>query len=210
VLLAEELALVALDPDSGRYKLGTRDQLNACLAGLLVAELQLEDRPGSSLLEAACEVSAEAGPKLKAVLSAMDRGLRRRLGAGTWDAVVGGLVAVGAVAPSEGGVRPRCRVVDGAARDAIVARLRIAAAGDEPLAVRTGVLLAMSGPAQLLELVAPDRAGRKHARQRIDHAIDADQLQPVAEAVREVLADAAAAAAAAGSVAAMGAVAANS
>jgi hypothetical protein len=101
-------------------------------------------------------------------------------------------------------------VVDGAARDAIVARLRIAAAGDEPLAVRTGVLLAMSGPAQLLELVAPDRAGRKHARQRIDHAIDADQLQPVAEAVRKVLADAAAAAAAAGSVAAMGAVAANS
>jgi len=42
MLLAEELALVALNPDSGRHELGARDQLNACLAGLLVAELMLE------------------------------------------------------------------------------------------------------------------------------------------------------------------------
>jgi hypothetical protein len=29
MLLAEELALAAIDPDSGRHALGTRDNLNA-------------------------------------------------------------------------------------------------------------------------------------------------------------------------------------
>jgi len=42
MLLFEELALLAIDPDTGRHGLGTRDQLNACLAGLLVAELVLD------------------------------------------------------------------------------------------------------------------------------------------------------------------------
>ena len=47
MLLAEELALIAIDPESGRHALGTRDNLNACLAGLLVVELYLDDRPES-------------------------------------------------------------------------------------------------------------------------------------------------------------------
>src|SRR5262245_55050940 len=189
MLLAEELALIALDPDSGRHALGTRDNLNACLAGLLVAELQLDDRPESPLLGAAADVVAEAGPKPKAVLSAMSRGLQRRLAMGTWDAVIAGLVEAGVVAPSSGR-RSRSEVTDRRAREAIVARLRAAASGDELLDVRTAVLLSMVGPAQLLELVAPDRSGRKHARRRIDHALDATSLQPVAESVRSVLADA--------------------
>ena len=93
-------------------------------------------------------------------------------------------------------------MIDRAARDAVVQRLRSAAAGDEPLDARAASLLAMTGPAQLLELVAPDRSTRKHARRRIDHALDATSLQPIAESVRKVLADAAAAAAVAASVAA--------
>ena len=108
----------------------------------------------------------------------------------------GGLVDANIVAPAEGGLRPSHRVLDRAARDAIVARLQLAAAGDEPLDVRTAVLLSMTGPAQLLELVAPGRNARKHARRRIDHALDATSLHPVAESVRKVLAEAAAAAAA--------------
>ena len=206
MLLAEELALIALDPDSGRYSLGTRDQLNACLAGLLVAELHLDDRPSVPILHAAGEVVDQAGPKLKSVLSAMNRGLERRLGVGTWDAVIGSLVDAHVVAPGEGHVRPRHRVLDHAARDGIVERLQVAAAGDESLDVRTAVLLSMTGPAQLLELVAPARGSRKHARRRIDHALDASGLHPIAESVRKVLADAAAAAAAAGAVASVGAV----
>ena len=83
MLLAEELALIAIDPDSARHALGTRDNLNACLAGLLLAELYLDDRPESRLLSAADEVLAQSGPKPSAVLSAMSRGLDRRLGMGT-------------------------------------------------------------------------------------------------------------------------------
>ena len=202
MLLAEELALIAIDPDSGRHALGTRDNLNACLAGLLVVELHLEDRPESELLSAAGEVLVADGPKMTAVLSAMSRGLERRLGMGTWDAVVAGIVQAGVVAPASGVLRPRNEVIDRAARDDVIRRLRSAADGDEPLDARTAALLSMTGPAQLLELVAPDRSARKHARRRIDNALDATSLQPIAESVRKVLADAAAAAAVAASVAA--------
>jgi hypothetical protein len=206
MLLAEELALIAIDPHTGHHRFGTRDNLNACLAGLLIAELELGDRPSAPLLEAAGEVRDSAGPKLKPVLSAMSRGLERRLGVGTWDAVVGGLIDAGLVAHAEGSLRPSHRVLDVAARDAIITRLRDAATVDQPIDVRTAVLLSMTGPAQLLEVVAPERADRKHARRRIDHALDSTAMEPVAESVRTVLAEAAAAAAAAASVAATGVV----
>jgi Golgi phosphoprotein 3 GPP34 len=196
MLLAEELALIALDPESGRTAVGTRDDLNACVAGLLVAELHLEDRPASPLLDAAGEVFDEAGPKMKAVLSAMSRGLHRRLGLHTWDAVIAGLVDAGVVAPASGGLRPRNEVLGPAVRDAIVERLRAAAAGDDQLEVRTALLLSMTGPAQLLELVAPERSDRRHARQRMDHALDGTFTEPIADSVRAVIADAAAAVAA--------------
>jgi hypothetical protein len=201
MLLAEELALISIEPESGRHAMGTGANLNACLAGLLMAELQLGGRPDSALLEAAADVVATAGPKPKAVLSAMSRGLSKRLGVGTWEAVVGGLVDAGVVTPSTGGLRSGNPVVDNSTRDAIVTRLRAAAASDEPMKVRTALLLSMTGPAQLLELVAPEHSGRKHARKRIDHALDATSLEPVAESVRKVLADAAAAVAVAASVA---------
>jgi hypothetical protein len=196
MLLAEQLALIALDPDSGRAAMGTRDNLNACLAGLLVAELHLADRPESALLSAAGEVFEQAGPKMKAVLSAMSRGLDRRLGLGTWDAVMAGLVDAGVVAPTSGGLRPRNEVLDRSARDVIVERLRAVARNDDPMDVRTALLLSMTGPAQLLELIAPERSDRRHARERMDHALDGTFSQPIAESVRAVIADAAAAVAA--------------
>jgi hypothetical protein len=62
-----------------------------------VAEVHLDDRPESALLTAAGDVFEDAGPKMKAVLSAMSRGLDRRLGMGTWDAAVSGLVQAGVV-----------------------------------------------------------------------------------------------------------------
>lgn len=210
MLLAEELALVAIDPDSGRHGFGDREHLNACLAGLLVAELIIDGmagpgkgkgtivltdspRPASPLLAAAAEVLDDKGPKIKSVLSGMSRGLDKRLGRDTWDAVTDQLVAAGCLAPPEGGRWERHHVVDPAARDAIIDRLRAAAAGDEPVEVRTAVVLSMSGPANLLEVVAPDRHTRKHARRRIDHALDSGQLQPIGDTVRQLLAEAAAA-----------------
>jgi hypothetical protein len=148
--------------------------------------------PADPLLAAAATVVAERGPKMKAVLSAMDRGLRRRTGHGTWDAVVTTLVRDG-VLDAPVGRWPRRHLRRPEVRAALLARVQAAASGDDELDARTAVLLAMTGPAHLLEVVAPARADRRHARRRIDHALDAGTLRDVSTAVRQVLADAAAA-----------------
>ncbi len=171
--LAEELALVAIDPSSGRHALGVRSELNACLAGLLITELLLDgvvemgdkgDRvvvtgkaePKSPILAAATAVVIERGPKIKAVLSHMNKGLSHLLGLGTWDAVVKSLADVGVLAATHGAVRPRNDVLQPFVRDATVAALRVAAAGQATLDPRIAALLSMTGPAHLLEVVAPD------------------------------------------------------
>ena len=59
----------------------------------------------------------------------------------------------------------------------------------------------MTGPANLLELVAPDRRTRKHARRRIDHALDESSLRDIGGVVRKLLAEAATAAAVAATAA---------
>ncbi|MEO5840891.1 MAG: hypothetical protein ABIQ73_19830 [Acidimicrobiales bacterium] len=64
----------------------------------------------------------------------------------------------------------------------------------------------MTGPAQLLEVVAPDRKSRKRARKRIDHALDETELDDFAKSVRKVLADAQTAVVAATTAASIGAV----
>jgi hypothetical protein len=119
----------------------------------------------------------------------MDRRLARSTGYGTWDLVTSGLVGV-----------------DARARDEIVERLRHAAATAGPLDVRTALLLSFSGPARLLEVVAPRRRGRRHARRRIDHALDGTPFQAIRAEVRRLIAtqDAAAAGAVAAAVAANG------
>ena len=210
MLLAEQLALVALKPESGRLQLGTGCNVNACLAGLLVGELLLDglvgpgdrdDRlvavpgrevPGSPALAAALEVLAEKGPKIKGVLSHMSRGLEQRIGMATQEAVFSGLAGAGIVGTSTGGVLPKRPVLDRAAWDAIADRLRAAAADDGPIEARTALLLSMTGPAQLLEVVAPEPSTRKHARKRIDHALDGSDFEPVGRIVRRLIQEAAA------------------
>lgn len=210
MLLAEELALVALKPESGRLQLGTGCDLNACLAGLLVAELLLDEKvgpgdrddrfvavpgrevPGSPALAAALEVVAEKGPKIKGALSHMSRGLEQRIGMSTQEAVFSGLAGAGIVGASTGGLLPKRPVLDRAAWDAIADRLRAAAADDRPIEARTALVLSMTGPAGLLEVVAPERGTRKHARNRIDHAIDGSDFEPVGKIVRRLIEEAAA------------------
>lgn len=208
MLLAEELALVALKPESGRQQLGTGDALNACLAGLLVAELLLEgwigpgdreDRlvvvpgrpaPDPPALAAAMDVVAQRGPKMKGVLSHMSRGLEQRIGMSTQDAVFSGLAGAGIVGASTGGLLPKRPVLDRAVWDGVVNRLRAAAADDGPIEARTALVLSMTGPAHLLEVVAPDRRTRRHARNRIDHALDGSDLEPVGKIVRRLIQEA--------------------
>lgn len=163
MLLAEELALVAVSPETGRPEMGTRERLNACLAGLLVAELLLagaagpgerDDRvvltgepPSSVTLAAAVEVIGEKGPKIHSILSNMSRGLQQRLGVGTWDAAMAGLVEAGVLRPSKGGLLARHDLVDPGTRDQVVARLATSAGEDGPIDVPTSLVLTMTGPA---------------------------------------------------------------
>jgi len=186
MLMAEELALIAMNPRRRSPGLGTHQHLNACLAGLLLGDLvvrgaaELGPRdtivlvPGASLgagtLAGAAQVVSEKGPKIKAILSGMDRGLRRHLGRGTWDAVLAGL--------SEGV----------AGRETSIERLRAATASDEQLHPQTALVLSMTGPARLLELMAPHQGSdRRHARERIDHATDGMRCEPISRAVRKII-----------------------
>ena len=147
---------------------------------------------------------ADKGPRIKAILSGMDRGLEQQIGTGTWDTAVAGLVAAGILGPAEGRVRPKHAVLDPAAGEAAVARLQAAARGEGDAGLRTALLLSMTGPAHLLEVVAPERSGRREARRRIDHALDGTDLGSIGKLVRKVISEAEAAAAGAGTAGAYG------
>src|SRR5438034_6826201 len=110
MLMAEELALVAMNPRKRSPGLGMHQHLNACLAGLLLADLVVKRAaalgpkdtivlvPGASFfagtLAGAAQVVVEKGPKIKAILSGMDRGLHRHLGRGNRDVVMAWLAYV--------------------------------------------------------------------------------------------------------------------
>lgn len=120
----------------------------------------------------------------------------------SWSRVVDGLIDHGVLGRDPRGpfrvtahpvLRPDLRLE-------VVERLRRAAAGSGPLEPRTAVLLSLTGPARLLEVVADEPRGQ--AKRRI---AEATELTPVPEVVKKVLAEAAAAAAAGASVAATGA-----
>ena len=76
-------------------------------------------------------------------------------------------------------------VTDPAGHAALLADVRAAATDDGPLSQRDAVLLALAGPCQMLEVVAPDRADRKQAKRRIAQA--SEQVE-APDAVKESLA----------------------
>ena len=86
-------------------------------------------------------------------------------------------------------MRPKNDVVDHRAGDAVIARLRAAASERRPPRPRTGLLLDMTGPASLLEVVAPERSERRHARRRIDHGLDGTEYEMFGKVVRRILAE---------------------
>ncbi|EIV90741.1 hypothetical protein FraQA3DRAFT_0139 [Frankia sp. QA3] len=214
MLLAEDLLLLALDPDRGTPVNSSRQPLGVALCGALVAELGL-----AGLIEEDGRRLAPVGirpkhPLLADVHAALGtvRGrraadqLRRLDGAigGVWSRVVDGLVDADVL----GRRRDRVLVVRithhpvlrTEARDEVVWRMRTAATGDGPLDPRTATVLALSGPARLLEVVAPQRAERRHAKARIAAATDQTPIAPI---VRKVIQEAQQAAAAAATTAAI-------
>lgn len=214
MLLAEELLLLAIDPGDGRPVNSSEQPLTPCLSGALVAELafgesvRLDGRrfavtgqlpPAGLLRDAYAALDSPKGRRSADQLNRMDKRVGR-----VWKRVVDGLIEQGVLGRDDRGpfmvtahpvLRPELR-------DEVVTRLRAAAAGSGELEPRTAVVLALAGPARLLEIVA-DKP-HDHAKRRIAEATDAT---PVAEVVKKVIAEAAAAAAVAASA---GAVAASS
>lgn len=208
MLIAEELLLLGLDPGRGTLVNGARSPLLVALAGALVSELALDGAVGLEGRRFVVRGPAPADPLLARVHAVLATGggrraadqlrrLDRRTG-GLWPQLVDRLVDAGVLGRRRDRVllwhvtrHPVLRTAD---QQALLRRVRTAAAGDDALDPRTSVLLALSGPSRLLEVVAPDRADRRHAKQRIAAATD---LSPVAPVVKKVIAEAQAAASAA-------------
>lgn len=214
VLLADELLLLALDPEKGRPVNSSREPLKVCLCGALVAELGLDGHvalqgkrfevtgsvpPAGILREASDVLTSSKGRRAADQLRRLDKAL-----GGIWKRIVDAQVDQGVLGRRQDRVVlwsvTRHPVLRTDLRDEVVGRMRSAAAGDGPLDPHTAVVLALSGPARLLEVVAPDRP-RAKAKRRIEEATD---MTPVAPAVKKVIAEvqAAAAVAAAGAAAA--------
>jgi hypothetical protein len=193
VLLAEMFVLLALEPD-GTLARGTANQpaVAVGVTGALVAELVQDGNldltdgrihltgsmPTHPLLaQTLASLAPHEGKKLKSRLSSVKH-------AG-WREVVDGMVAAGVLGRERGTLRPtRHPVVDVPAHAELLAEVRAAATGDQPLNPRTATLLALAGPSQMLEVVAPKRSDRAAAKRRI--AAAAEQV-PAAAAVKHVV-----------------------
>ena len=201
-----------MDADSGNAPVGAGSYLSIGLSGALLAELMLAGsltvthgrvvpvgmRPADPLLGEVWEVfsSASPGAKTKSAVRRLDKqlgGVRRRL--------TSRLVAAGALAEAthRRSRRTRHRVIDGTTHERVLKDVRAAAAADDPLEPRLAVLLALAGPCRLLERVAPDRSGRRHAKSRIK---DATAQAPIAPEVKKLIDELITATAAAATVAA--------
>lgn len=207
MLIAEELLLLSLDPERGTA-LTTRQYLVVCLSGALVGELALTGSVHLVGGRFTASGPAPADPVLARVHALLAEPTRRRAAGqlrrldravgGMWPTLVDDLVAGGVLGRRRDRVLfwsvTRHPVLRPDARDEPLRRVRSAATGDGSLEPRTAVLLALTGPARLLKVVAPDRADRRHAQQRIRAATD---LTPVAPVVKKVISEMQAAAASA-------------
>ncbi|MBV9820814.1 MAG: GPP34 family phosphoprotein [Actinobacteria bacterium] len=190
----------------------TRQYLVVCLSGALVGELALAGAVHLVGGRFAATGPAPSDPLLARVHALLAEPTRRRAPGqlrrldravgGVWPTLVDGLADRGVLGRRRDRVLfwslTRHPVLRTAERDEPLRRLRAAATGDGGLEPRTAVLLALTGPARLLKVVAPDRADRRHAQQRIRAATD---LTPVAPVVKKVISEMQAAAASAAVVA---------
>jgi hypothetical protein len=218
MLLAEELLLLALDPDKGTVPLGCQDYVKVGLSGALLAELALRgsivvddgrvvvsgDLPAEPVLAAAAAFlggDAKGWPAKKAVQK-----LDKALG-GVWARLVDPLIEAGVLDRDKAGPLSVTRhpVLDTAAHAALLDGIRAAAAGTGPLDPRHAVLLALAGPCRLLERVAPERSQRRAAKARIKDATEQAPFGPeVKKVIDDLIAAAAAIAAVTASTAAIG------
>jgi hypothetical protein len=208
VLLAETFVLLALDP-SGTPARGYGNQAATAVGvtGALITELiegghlELNDGrihltgtlpPHPLLRQVLDNVAPHEGKQLKARLAQVKHS--------GWREVVDLMIEEGALGREKHPLQPtRHPVLWREVQDEILARVRSAATSDGPMDDETAALLALAGPSQLLEVVAPERGDRKIAKRRIKEAAE---TVPAAGAVKYVI-DAAAAVIAAGAATAV-------
>jgi hypothetical protein len=194
MLLAEAFVLLALRPE-GTPARGRTNQAAVAVGvtGALVTELiqarhlRLDDgrinltgtTPSHPLLAQVLEnLKPYEGKELKRKLAAVKHS--------GWSEVVDAMVAEGVLGREKALLRPtRHPVADKAVHAALVAEIRVAASTDGPLDERTATLLALAGPCQMLEVVAPERADRAVGKRRI---AEATEQVPAAAAVKYVIA----------------------
>ncbi len=206
MLIAEELLLLGLDPDRGTVVNHARRELLVGLAGALIGELALAGLVELSGKRFIAVGSPPAEPLLAAAHQALASSTRRNAAAqlrrldkqvgGVWRQLVDGLADQAILDRRRDRMLlfsvTRHPVLQTALRELVLRRVQVAATGEDALEPRTAVLLALAGPSRLLEVVAPDKADRKHAKQRIQTATE---LTPVAPVVKKVIAEMQAAAA---------------
>lgn len=197
VLIAEELLLLALDPAKGTVHLGVRSELHRALALALAAELVIGGRlsydgkkldvvdgepPADPLLAEALGAITERleqGRNPRRVLGSLDKDL-----GGVWPRLVDRLVAAGTIVEERHGVLPARHPVSNPALHAMVlSRVRATAAVDGPLDPRDAVLLGYGLQCALLDRVAPERSQRRHAKARME---DAMEVAPFARMLRSM------------------------
>ena len=185
------LLLTALN-DKGQVPVGSGALIRVGLTGALLADLAIDGglavaddgtvragdtRPGDELLADVYDAVREhlQGRNVRHVIG----GLSHHIG-GSWDRVTGRLVHAGVLGRDRRSLlRPaRYPVLDMAARQAVVAQIRAAAAGEGPVPPQVAVVLALIGPCRLLERVAPDPATRGEAQRRIDRVTAETPLAP--------------------------------
>jgi hypothetical protein len=194
VVIAEAFVLLALDAD-GRVAAGPSKQHAAAVGvtGALISELaqlgHLDLTDGIIRTTGSMPENPQLAQALENLRPFEGKKLGRRrvsLTQTTWTQVVDAMVASGTLGRKESRLRmTRHPVVDRGAHERLLQEVRQAATGDGPLDPRMATLLALAGPAEMLAVVAPDRADRPAALRRM--AAAADQV-PLAFAVRHVLA----------------------
>jgi len=194
MLLAEAFVLLALRPEGTPARGRTNQSAVAVgVTGALVTELvqgghlRLVDgrihltgtTPSHPLLAQVLQnLRPHEGKELKRKLAAVKHS--------GWSEVVDAMVSEGLLGREKAPLRPtRHPVADKAAHAAVLAEIRVAASTDGPLDERTATLLALAGPCQMLEIVAPRRADRDVAKRRI---AEATEQVPAAVAVKYVVA----------------------
>ncbi len=196
------LLLVAVD-DKGHVPVGSDTFVKVGLTGALLAELAIDGqltigddgrvrtadtRPDDELLADVYDAVREhlEGRKAKQVIG----GVSRHIG-GSRDRVVDRLVNTGVLGRDRPSVLwpTRHPVLDTAARQAVLDQVRAAARGEGPLRADVAVVLALAGPCQLLERVAPDRSMRGEAKKQIARATAETPFAPsVAKIIDELIA----------------------